>query len=112
MVFVAPEEPIAPLGAIPEADDSSFMVGELPTLRARASAGLLADNFLDVAHFPFVHAGTFGAEEAAEVPPYAVERDDWSFTMSYEHAFAHREDPAPRARASARSSRPGPSPTG
>lgn len=94
MVFLAPEEPIAPLGSIPEAADSAFEAGELPTLRARASAGLLADNFLDVAHFPFVHAGTFGADEAAEVPRYAVARDDWSFTMSYEHSFANREDPA------------------
>ena len=93
LVFLAPAEPIAPLGSIPEADDPSFEAGELPTLVARASAGLLADNFLDVAHFPFVHAGTFGADEAAEVPPYAVARDDWSFTMSYEHAFANREDP-------------------
>jgi phenylpropionate dioxygenase-like ring-hydroxylating dioxygenase large terminal subunit len=93
IVFVTPEAPIAPLGGIPEADDPAFMAGALPTLRARASAGLLADNFLDVAHFPFVHAGTFGAEEAAEVPAYAVARDDWSFTMSYEHRFAHREDP-------------------
>jgi phenylpropionate dioxygenase-like ring-hydroxylating dioxygenase large terminal subunit len=93
MVFLAPEEPIAPLGAIPEADDPAFVAGELPTLRARASAGLLADNFLDVAHFPFVHAGTFGADESAEVPPYSVARDDWSFTMGYEHSFANREDP-------------------
>jgi phenylpropionate dioxygenase-like ring-hydroxylating dioxygenase large terminal subunit len=93
MVFVAPEEPVAPLGTLPEAADPSFMVGELPTLRARASAGLLADNFLDVAHFPFVHAATFGSDEAAEVPAYVVARDDWSFTMSYEHQFAHREDP-------------------
>jgi phenylpropionate dioxygenase-like ring-hydroxylating dioxygenase large terminal subunit len=46
-----------------------------------------------VAHFPFVHAGTFGADEAVEVPHYAVARDDWSFTMSYEHPFANREDP-------------------
>jgi vanillate O-demethylase monooxygenase subunit len=92
-VFLAPEEPIAPLGSIPEAADPSFEVGELPTLAARASAGLLADNFLDVAHFPFVHAGTFGAGEAAEVPQYAVARDEWSFTMSYEHQFANREDP-------------------
>jgi vanillate O-demethylase monooxygenase subunit len=93
MVFLAPEDPVAPLGSIPEADDPSFEAGELPTLVARASAGLLADNFLDVAHFPFVHAGTFGADEAAEVPQYAVARDDWSFTMSYEHSFANREDP-------------------
>jgi len=27
------------------------------------------------------------------VPQYAVARDDWSFTMSYEHSFANREDP-------------------
>jgi phenylpropionate dioxygenase-like ring-hydroxylating dioxygenase large terminal subunit len=93
LVFLAPEAPLTPLGSIPEADDPSFQAGELPTQVARASAGLLADNFLDVAHFPFVHAGTFGAGEAAEVPSYAVARDDWSFTMSYEHAFANREDP-------------------
>jgi phenylpropionate dioxygenase-like ring-hydroxylating dioxygenase large terminal subunit len=93
IVFLAPEDPIAPLGSIPEADDPTFLAGELPTLAARASAGLLADNFLDVAHFPFVHAGTFGADEAAEVPPYVVARADWSFTMSYEHSFANREDP-------------------
>jgi phenylpropionate dioxygenase-like ring-hydroxylating dioxygenase large terminal subunit len=93
MVFLAPEEPIAPLGAVPEHADTSFTVGNLPTVRTRGSAGLLADNFLDVAHFPFVHAGTFGADEAADVSPFAVARDGWSFTVSYEHPFAHREDP-------------------
>ena len=35
MVFVAPDEPIAPLGTIPEADYPSFMTGVLPTLRPR-----------------------------------------------------------------------------
>jgi vanillate O-demethylase monooxygenase subunit len=93
MVFLAPEEPLAPLGRIAEAADPSFVAGELPTLEARASAGLLADNFLDVAHFPFVHAGTFGADEAAEVPRYEVGRDGWAFTMGYQHSFANREDP-------------------
>jgi vanillate O-demethylase monooxygenase subunit len=93
MVFLAPEAPIAPLGTIPEADDETFMEGLLPTLRARGSAGLLADNFLDIAHFPFVHAGTFGTDEAAKVAPFVVARDDWSFSVSYEHPFAHREDP-------------------
>ena len=93
IVFLAPEPPLAPLGTIPEADDEAFMEGLLPTLRARGSAGLLADNFLDIAHFPFVHAGTFGTDEAAEVVPFSVARDDWSFTVAYEHPFAHREDP-------------------
>jgi vanillate O-demethylase monooxygenase subunit len=92
-VFLAPEDPVAPLAPILEAADPSFVAGELPTMTARASAGLLADNFLDVAHFPFVHAGTFGADEAALVPQYSVARDGWSFTMSYQHSFSNREDP-------------------
>ncbi len=97
MVFLAPDEPVAALGTVPEADDLSFAAGELPTLRARGSAGLLADNFLDLAHFPFVHSATFGADEASLVPPYSVVRDGWSFTVSYEHSFAHREDPGVRS---------------
>jgi vanillate O-demethylase monooxygenase subunit len=93
IVFLAPEPPIAPLGTIPEADDATFLEGMLPTLRARASAGLLADNFLDIAHFAFVHSGTFGTDEATEVAQFAVARDGWSFTVAYEHPFSHREDP-------------------
>ncbi len=93
MVFLAPEEPSAPLGAVPEADDPAFLAGDLPVVTARASAGLLADNFLDMAHFPFVHAATFGAEEPV-VPPIAVARDGLSFTAVSEHEFANREDPA------------------
>jgi vanillate O-demethylase monooxygenase subunit len=93
MIFVAPESPIAPLGRIEESEDASFEMGELPPMRARASAGLLADNFLDMAHFPFVHRRTFGADEAEEVSRYRVERDGWSFVASREHPFANREDP-------------------
>ncbi|MGH9047802.1 MAG: aromatic ring-hydroxylating oxygenase subunit alpha, partial [Acidimicrobiales bacterium] len=61
-------------------------------IRARASVALLADNFLDTAHFPFVHRATFGADEAAEVPRFAVERNGWSFTARQEHPFANWED--------------------
>jgi vanillate O-demethylase monooxygenase subunit len=93
MVFVAPDPPIAPLGHIAESEDPAYAVGELPPIRARASIGLLADNFLDMAHFPFVHAGTFGADEAAEVERYEVTREPWSFVARREHPFANREDP-------------------
>ena len=57
MVFLAPEPPITPLPEIPESEDPDFVAGELPGITTRASAGLLADNFLDMAHFPFVHRG-------------------------------------------------------
>ena len=110
MVFLRPLAPepghpgteeLAALAALPdveEAHDPAFMAGDLPVLRARASAGLLADNFLDMAHFPFVHAATFGAEDPV-VAPMTVERaasgafGRWSFTSVSEHPFLHREDP-------------------
>ena len=68
MVFLAPEPPLSPRPSLSADGNVSFTRGGLPILRSRASAGLLADNFLDVAHFPFIHANTFGADEAQEVP--------------------------------------------
>lgn len=93
MLFVAPEEPMTPAPRVAAAEEPGFMRGDLPVMEVRASAGLLADNFLDVAHFPFIHAGTFGADEAREVPAYSVTRDGYTFEAAYEHEFAHREDP-------------------
>lgn len=95
MVFLAPTVPLpgcATLPSIPEAEDPAFMAGHLPPMRARAGAGFLADNFLDMAHFPFVHAATFGGEDPI-VPPLSVARDGLSFTAQSEHEFANREDP-------------------
>ncbi|MGH9297781.1 MAG: Rieske 2Fe-2S domain-containing protein [Acidimicrobiales bacterium] len=94
LVFLAPEPPLASLPTVDEAEDPSFIAGDLPVMSARASAGLLADNFLDTAHFPFVHVATFGADEAREVGQFDVVRDGLSFTATYEHSFANREDPA------------------
>ena len=93
MVFIAPDEPLTLLPTIAAASDAAFQRGDLPVIETRASAGLLADNFLDMAHFPFVHAGTFGAGEAREVPNYTVTRDGYSFSAAYEHEFANVEDP-------------------
>jgi phenylpropionate dioxygenase-like ring-hydroxylating dioxygenase large terminal subunit len=93
MVFVAPEAPLVALPEIAEAGEEGFLRLELPPTEARAGAGLMADNFLDFAHFPFVHAGTFGTDESAVLAPYDVERDGWGFRVVYQHAFANREDP-------------------
>jgi len=93
MVFIAPDTPRAPLPTIASDNDETFLRGDLAPIRTRGNAGLLADNFLDMAHFAFVHVGTFGAGEATEVGPYDVERDGDGFTAVYEHDFANREDP-------------------
>ncbi len=94
MVFIAVDDPITDIPTLRAAGDATFQAGDLPVVTTRASAALLADNFLDMAHFPFVHVGTFGADEVREVPHYSVERSEFGFSASYEHEFANREDPA------------------
>ena len=93
MVFVAPEEPLTQLPSLDVDLDPAFVRGDLEAIVTRASAGLLADNFLDVAHFAFVHTDTFGAGEATFVGPYTLRREGYGFTAIYEHEFANREDP-------------------
>jgi vanillate O-demethylase monooxygenase subunit len=93
MVFIAPATPQTPLPRVAADGDPSFLRGDLPPLETRGNAGLLADNFLDMAHFAFVHVGTFGAGEATAVGPYEVVRDGLTFEAVYEHEFANREDP-------------------
>lgn len=97
MIFIAPEPPRVQLPVIAEADQPGYEKVELRPTSARAGAGLMADNFLDFAHFPFVHAGTFGTDESRELHPYEVERDGWEFRVVYEHPFANREDPGVKA---------------
>jgi len=53
-------------------------------IRTNAGAALLVDDFLDAAHFPFVHTVTFGVDEAAEVRDRGVTRDGWEVTTVFE----------------------------
>jgi vanillate O-demethylase monooxygenase subunit len=93
IVFLAPEPPVAPLLDVPAAHDDLFLRGDLPPVRTRASAGLLLDNFLDMAHFPFVHAATIGLEDETEAPVLSVERSGGTLRATSVHAFPNREDP-------------------
>ncbi|HEY0935992.1 MAG TPA: aromatic ring-hydroxylating dioxygenase subunit alpha, partial [Trebonia sp.] len=58
LIWLAPEEPLGPLPAFPEWDAPGLTRARSGTVRTRASAGQLVDNFLDAAHFPFVHAAS------------------------------------------------------
>jgi phenylpropionate dioxygenase-like ring-hydroxylating dioxygenase large terminal subunit len=92
MVWLAPEDPV-----VPRPDFGTDLTGleliDLPVLDARAGAGLLADNFLDIAHVPFVHSATFGASESTHVDPYEVVGDGFGLDAGTTHQFANREDP-------------------
>jgi vanillate O-demethylase monooxygenase subunit len=93
MIFLAPQAPVTDLLDVPEADDDAFMHGAIEPIPARVGAGLMLDNFLDMAHFPFLHAATIGAPES-EVVEFTVERVGFGMNMHSTHPFPNREDPA------------------
>ena len=95
LIWLAPEPPLTDLPALPVDDDTDFQHGELAIVDAPAGAGLLVDNFLDVAHFPFVHAATIGTEEAEQVGDLVIDRPagDLAMTVGAEHPFPNHEDP-------------------
>jgi len=58
---------------IPEADEADRQYVPCGPIRVRASGLRVVENFLDMAHFPFVHTDILGAEPHTEVMPYTVE---------------------------------------
>ena len=95
LIWLAPEPPLMDLPALPIDDDTDFQCGDLAIADAPAGAGLLVDNFLDVAHFPFVHAATIGTEEAEQVGDLVIDRPagNLAMTVGVEHPFPNHEDP-------------------
>jgi phenylpropionate dioxygenase-like ring-hydroxylating dioxygenase large terminal subunit len=93
LIWLAPDEPAVDLFTDPDAEDANYVGAWLPPARSPACAGIVADNFLDVAHFPFVHAGTFGAAEAKVVEKYEVTAEPWGCRSVQEQWFDNPEDP-------------------
>lgn len=93
LIFLAPEAPVGERLDLPFAEADGFLHHHLVPARARVGAGLMLDNFLDMAHFPFVHAATIGTDEALEVPDLTVERDGLGMVVTSTHWFPNHEDP-------------------
>jgi phenylpropionate dioxygenase-like ring-hydroxylating dioxygenase large terminal subunit len=63
--------------AIPEFEDSGRRLIYRGRIGVPTSGQRVIENFFDLSHFSFVHTGTLGGLESAEVPQYAVEfRED------------------------------------
>ena len=97
LVWLAAQPPRAPLPdlapAAPLAGDGVRTV-RLPVVQAEVNAAMLVDNFLDEAHFPFVHAATIGGAGPEPIPRADVTRHGLSFTAVREHTFTNLTDPA------------------
>lgn len=61
------------LFAIPEYDETDRRNINAATFRVHVSAPRAVENFLDMAHFPYVHTGYLGEEPYTEVKDYNVE---------------------------------------
>lgn len=104
LVWLAPRTPRAPRpvltppsGSLPGSLPGDDVVTlPLPALRMPANAALLIDNFLDEAHFPFVHAATIGGAGPEPIERADVDRQDLSFTAIREHTFTNHQDAAVR----------------
>ncbi len=66
-------------------DDPSFTRLNTAMQVWNCSATRMIDNMLDVAHFPYTHAGTFGREQEQEVPHYRLTQLDDTF-HGYEYS--------------------------
>jgi phenylpropionate dioxygenase-like ring-hydroxylating dioxygenase large terminal subunit len=93
VVWLAPEPPRTGLFGDPDAEDEAYVGAWLPPARTEVNAGFVADNFLDVAHFPFVHIGTFGADADRVVEPAEVVSEPGGFRSVQEQWFDNPEDP-------------------
>lgn len=80
LVWLCPGEPRHPVPRI-AVDDAGGGFTRLNTGMQvwDCSATRMIDNMLDVAHFPYTHAGTFGREQETEVPHYSLEQLDETF---------------------------------
>lgn len=85
LLWIAPEDPLAPLPDVPEHADPAFVHCPLPVTTWNAGAAQMTDNFLDLGHLAFLHLATFGDAGDRAIGDYTVERDGLSFSVRYRH---------------------------
>lgn len=96
LVWMAPEPPVCPIQDFPEWEtgpEKGFERIWSTIVRTPVSAAQLVDNFLDASHFPYVHAATFGVDEAAVVKERGVKRDGWTVSTVFDTWYRNFDDP-------------------
>jgi phenylpropionate dioxygenase-like ring-hydroxylating dioxygenase large terminal subunit len=72
-IWVSLGEPERDIPVFPEWDDQRFKAVVCGPYKVRAGGPRLIENFLDVAHFPFVHQGSLGDLEHTALSDYQVD---------------------------------------
>lgn len=76
LVWTCLGAPPAELPPFPEADDPTYRAIPCGPYHFRALGPRVIENFLDVGHFPFVHAGYLGDLQHTEIDEYTAETTD------------------------------------
>jgi phenylpropionate dioxygenase-like ring-hydroxylating dioxygenase large terminal subunit len=79
-IWVTFGQPQHDIPVFEEWEDASFRKIFCGPYRFQAAAPRAVENFLDVAHFPFVHEGYLGVRDRPEIPDYEVTTDEHGVT--------------------------------
>lgn len=83
-VCLAPPKDTPPdLPTMPHWDDADFQQIVCPAFEVNAFAGRQLEGFIDVAHFAWVHTGTFADAGKPEVPSYMPVETEKGFVVDY-----------------------------
>jgi vanillate O-demethylase monooxygenase subunit len=83
LVWVALEEPEAEIPPFPEFESADYKITSLPPARWRCSAARQTENFVDQAHFAWVHEGILGERSHPETATFEIERVDEELRYGY-----------------------------
>jgi len=75
LVWVALDDPIAPIPVFPEWDDPAYRHVPCPTYTWETSAPRMVENFTDFGHLGWLHDGLLGTKDALEVPSHRVRQE-------------------------------------
>jgi phenylpropionate dioxygenase-like ring-hydroxylating dioxygenase large terminal subunit len=74
LIWVCLGEPAADVPEFPEFDDAAYKVTLYPPVRWRCSAARQTENFVDQAHFAWLHEGILGDRDHPETATFEIER--------------------------------------
>ncbi|MDX6476311.1 MAG: hypothetical protein QOH95_1822 [Gaiellaceae bacterium] len=93
LVWTCLETPVTDLPVIARQDTVEWAYGNGTPIHAHAGLAAATENFRDMAHFPFVHEGTFGPTPEY-LEPFDVSYD--GIEASFEKVFAPNADADPK----------------
>jgi phenylpropionate dioxygenase-like ring-hydroxylating dioxygenase large terminal subunit len=83
LVWLAPREAKAPLPDVSDWGRPGFTTIPVPPQRWSSSAPEMTDNFLDLSHFPFLHARTFADPETQRIDRPDFDISEWGFRFTF-----------------------------